>query len=188
MLDLLYTGIGIPSMDVLAATNRIILGVFFATSGYHKLFNAARHASLVETLTAAKVPYVGFNQWFVPTVEFAAGMALIVGLFSPLAAAGLFVICLVATLTDGIKRIPSWNPIDKGDWVCCFFYLPEVLYLMMLAFVISIGPSIYSLDALVIAYDIPRSYSILATATYMAIIVGIIMQNRLDNETIVVNS
>ena len=30
--------------------NRVALGVFFAISGYHKLFNASRHAALTRTL------------------------------------------------------------------------------------------------------------------------------------------
>jgi hypothetical protein len=29
--------------------NRVAIGVFFAISGYHKLFNAARHATLTST-------------------------------------------------------------------------------------------------------------------------------------------
>jgi hypothetical protein len=45
-------------------------------SGHRKLFNAERHRSMVDELKALGVPAVGFNQWWVPLVEFTAGGAV----------------------------------------------------------------------------------------------------------------
>ena len=52
----------------------------FMLSGYHKLFNAERHRTFVDELKALGVPAVGFNQWWVPLVEFTAGGAVLIGL------------------------------------------------------------------------------------------------------------
>ena len=51
-------------------------GAFFMLSGYHKLFNAERHRAFANELKGLGVHAVGFNQWWVPTVEFTAGSAL----------------------------------------------------------------------------------------------------------------
>jgi uncharacterized membrane protein YphA (DoxX/SURF4 family) len=138
MIDLIQNGLGVSEIGLTA--NRLALGAFFTISGYHKLFNAERHATVRKTLEACGVPFVGFNCWFVPTIEFLGGLALISGIAAPLAAVGLFIICLVATLTDGLGRIPSYHPIDKADWLDDFLYLPEVLYLLGLLIIITAGP------------------------------------------------
>ena len=61
--------------------NRVALGVFFAISGYHKLFNASRHATLTGTLRDDGVHAVPIMQWLLPSAEFVGGWALIVGFF-----------------------------------------------------------------------------------------------------------
>ena len=53
--------------------NRIALGAFFTISGFHKLFNRERHAVFVRELVSDRVPRLGFNQWFVPSVNSSAG-------------------------------------------------------------------------------------------------------------------
>jgi hypothetical protein len=52
-------------------------------------------------------------------------------------------------LTDGIKRIADWRPIDRSDWLDDVLYLPEVLYARLLLSVILAGPGPYGLDALI---------------------------------------
>lgn len=130
------------------AVMRFAVGSFFAISGFHKLFNAPRHATLCATLKSCGVPCIGFFQWFVPGVEFLAGMAVATGFLTPLAALGLICICLIAILTDGLKRIPAWKPIDRADYADDVLYLPEVLYLVMLAVVVATGAGPFSLDAI----------------------------------------
>jgi hypothetical protein len=55
--------------------NRIALGAFSTTSGFHKLFNRERHAVFVRELVSDRVPRLGFNQWFVPSIESFGGLA-----------------------------------------------------------------------------------------------------------------
>src|ERR1700691_135633 len=99
---------GAQAPNVALTLNRVALGTFFAISGYHKLFNASRHATLTGTLQDDGVHAVPIMQWLLPIAEFSGGFALIVGLLSVLAAFGLFVICLGAVALDAVKRIRAW--------------------------------------------------------------------------------
>ena len=148
MINLLFAGIGWT--DLALTLNRIAVGAFFMHSGYHKLFYAERHRTFVDELKALGVPALGFNQWWVPLVEFSAGVAVLVGLLAPLAALGLFVIILVAIATSGRQRIKLYKPIDRGDRVDDWLYLPETLYAFMLIIIISAGAGPYSLDAVIL--------------------------------------
>jgi uncharacterized membrane protein YphA (DoxX/SURF4 family) len=137
-VDALTHGLGLTGVALTA--NRAAVGVFFAFSGYHKLFNRDRHASLVATLEADHVPLVRVNQWFVPTVEFIGGIAVSIGFFAPVAALLLVAICCVATCVDGLNRIKAEHPIDWADYCDDLLYLPEVLLAVMLIVVIGAGP------------------------------------------------
>jgi len=143
-MDLLFVGIG--HNDLALTLNRIAVGTFFMLSGYHKLFNAERHRSILDELKALGVPAVGFNQWWVPLVEFTAGGAVLIGL----PALGLLVIIIVAMATSGRQRIKLNKPIDESDRIDDWLYLPETLYAFMLVLIISAGAGPYSLDSLIV--------------------------------------
>jgi uncharacterized membrane protein YphA (DoxX/SURF4 family) len=149
MRDVLFAGIGWT--DLALTLNRIAVGAFFMLSGYHKLFNAERHRTFVDELKSLGVHAVGFNQWWVPLVEFSAGGAVIIGLLAPLAAFGLLVLIVVAIVTSGPQRIKLYKPIDDADRIDDWLYLPETLYAVMLILVISAGAGPYSLDALILS-------------------------------------
>jgi uncharacterized membrane protein YphA (DoxX/SURF4 family) len=148
MKDLLFVGIGWT--DIAITLNRIAVGAFFLFSGYHKLFNAARHQTFVDELRGLGVHAVGFNQWWVPLIEFSAGGAVVIGLLAPLAALGLLFLIIIAIATSGRQRIKLYKPIDRADRIDDWLYLPEVLYAFMLIMVISAGAGPYSLDALIL--------------------------------------
>ena len=149
MMDLLFAGVGWTGIAM--TLNRIAVGTFFMLSGYHKLFNAERHRTIVDELKALGVPALGFNQWWVPLIEFSAGAAVLVGLLAPLAALGLLVIILVAIATSGHQRMKLYKPIDEADRIDDFLYLPETLYAFMLIMVVSAGAGPYSLDAAILS-------------------------------------
>ncbi len=148
IMDLLFNGIGWT--DLAITLNRIAVGAFFMHSGYHKLFNAERHRTFVDELMGLGVPAVGFNQWWVPSVEFSAGAAVLIGFLAPLAALGLLVIIVVAMATSGRQRIKLYKPIDRGDCIDDWLYLPETLYAFMLIIIVSAGAGPYSLDTLIL--------------------------------------
>ncbi len=149
VMDLMFAGVGWT--DFAFTLSRIAVGAFFFLSGFRKLFNAERHRSIVDELKALGVHAVGFNQWWVPLVEFSAGGAVLIGLLAPLAALGLLVITLVAIVTSGRQRIKLNKPIDEADRIDDFLYLPETLYAFMLIMVVSAGAGPYSLDALLLS-------------------------------------
>jgi putative oxidoreductase len=149
MIDILFKGVGWT--DIAFLINRVAVGTFFAFSGYHKLFNAQRHQALVDELKALHIHALKFNQWWVPLVEFSAGWAVIIGFLAPLAALGLIVIILVADVTSGRERIKSYMPIDRGDRIADWLYLPETLYGFMLLIIVSAGAGPYSVDSAIIA-------------------------------------
>ncbi len=146
-LKVLATGLSAP--DAALAVVRISVGLFFAISGYNKLFNAGRHASITANLTKNKIPFVGFMQWWVPGWEFVSGALLMLGLATMFNAAVLSIICIVACLCEAKNKVESYHPINAADRVDDYLYLPEVLYLLLLTVPIFSGGGDYSLDALI---------------------------------------
>jgi len=149
MIDVLFVGVGWT--DLALTLNRIAVGAFFMLSGFHKLFNAERHRLSVDELKGLGVPALGFNQWWVPLVEFTAGGGVLIGLLAPVAALGLLVLILVAIVTSGRQRIKIYKPIDEADRIDDWLYLPETLYAVMLIMVVSAGAGPYSFDALILS-------------------------------------
>ncbi len=142
---------GAQSPNAALTLNRMALGAFFAISGYHKLFNATRHATLTRTLQDDGVHAVPVMRWLLPSVEFGGGCALVMGLLSALAAFGLFVISAGAIALDAVKKIRTWQPIDRADWLGDLLYVPEALYCIGLTIVMLAGPGVWSLDAIIAA-------------------------------------
>src|ERR1700678_4610550 len=99
MIDILFNGIGWT--DIALTLNRIAVGAFFFLSGFHKLFNAERHRTFAEELKSLGVHAVGFNQWWVPSVEVSGGGAGLIRVFEALAALAMLVGILVAMVTHG---------------------------------------------------------------------------------------
>jgi len=141
---------GAQAPEAALTLNRVALGTFFAISGYHKLFNASRHAALTRTLQEDGVHAVPVMRWLLPSAEFSGGWALIIGFLSVIAAFGLFAISAGALAFDAVKRIRSWQPLDHADWVGDLLYVPEALYCIGLTVVILGGPGRWSVDALIV--------------------------------------
>jgi putative oxidoreductase len=143
VLGLLFDGFDLEGLLLLI--NRVVVGVFFAISGFHKLFLRSRHKALVQTLKDDGIPAIGVFQWLVPLVEFCAGIALVLGFLAPLAALGILILMTVAILADGTKRVREFKPVDKADALDDVLYLSETTYWFMSLFVILGGPGWFSL-------------------------------------------
>ena len=131
-------------MPVTAA--RVLIGIFFCISGGTKLFVKKKFAVMERTMVESHIPFPRANAFFVSTVEFACGAALALGLLTPLCAAMLTGDMLVAIATNRIHSIQA-NGILA--WVEGFLYLPEVLYVLILVWLIFSGPGRYSFDGLI---------------------------------------
>ncbi len=140
-LTMLHAGEWIP---VTAA--RVLIGIFFCISGGTKLFVKTQFGVLEKTMVQIRVPFPHRTALFVATVEFACGAGLALGLLTPLCAAMLMGDMIVAIATTSIHTIQASSVLG---WLDDFLYLPEVLYTLILVWLIFSGPGRYSVDGLI---------------------------------------
>jgi uncharacterized membrane protein YphA (DoxX/SURF4 family) len=109
MIDLLFVGVGWT--DLALTLNRIAVGAFFMLPDISQAVQR-RAPPFIHRLNSRGSAFQrwGFNQWWVPLVEFTAGGCVLVGLLAPLAALGLLVLILVAIATSG--RQASAKPVQ----------------------------------------------------------------------------
>jgi putative oxidoreductase len=125
---------------------RVLIGIFFCISGGTKLFVPAQFVVLEQTMVQSHIPFPHANAFFVAMVEFACGAALALGLLTPLCAAMLVGDMIVAIATNRIYSIQASGVLA---WLGDFLYLPEVLYTLILVWLIFSGPGRYSVDGLI---------------------------------------
>jgi putative oxidoreductase len=131
-------------MPITAA--RVLIGIFFCISGGTKLFVAAQFNVLEQTMVQIRVPFPHATALFVATVEFGCGACLALGFLTPLSAAMLTGDMIVAVATTSIHTIQAKSFLA---WLDDFLYLPEVLYVLILVWLIFSGPGRYSVDGLI---------------------------------------
>src|SRR5215510_6806395 len=125
---------------------RVLIGIFFCISGKTKLLMPAQFTLMEQTLAQSHIPFPHANALFVSLVEFACGGGLALGLFTPVCALVLVVVMIVAIMTNRIQSIQASGVVA---WLDDFLYLPEVLYVMILVWLIFSGPGRYSIDGLI---------------------------------------
>ncbi|MFY9822829.1 MAG: DoxX family protein [Thermoanaerobaculia bacterium] len=116
---------------------RLALGIVFAESGWGKLHNLPK---VVAFFTELGIPAPSIQAPFVACVEFAGGLLLLVGLFTPLAA-----LLLAATMVVAIATAKMGDVHSIGDFVG----LSEVAYLVLLMWLAWAGAGSVSLDGLI---------------------------------------
>jgi putative oxidoreductase len=125
-------------------TVRVLTGVFFCISGGTKLFVSSQFSQMQQTMIQSRIPFPHFSALLVSLVEFACGGGLVVGLLTPLCAVMLMVDMIVAILTNRIGSIHAGGFLA---WLDDFLYLPEVLYVLILFWLLFSGPGPWSLDS-----------------------------------------
>jgi uncharacterized membrane protein YphA (DoxX/SURF4 family) len=108
-------------------------------------FNEHRHRKLEQKLM--QCGYAPQLAGPVAIVELLAGLALIVGLLSQLAALGLFIILIAATIKTAKEKVALQKPVDLIDHISCYLWLSEPLYIALCFAILTMGPGAYSLDA-----------------------------------------
>jgi putative oxidoreductase len=131
-------------MPVTAA--RILIGIFFCISGGTKLFVRAEFGVVQQTMVESHIPFPRASALLVSIVEFACGAGLALGFLTPLCAATLMGDMIVAVATNRIHSIQARGVLA---WLDDFLYLPEVLYILILAWLVFSGPGRYSVDDLI---------------------------------------
>jgi len=145
MTDLFQTlGFGFPGLaDVAIFVARVVVGLMFFLSGFHKLFNAAQAIKMQKTMVEAGIAAPRATAKFVSFCEFVSGALLVVGLLTSVAAAILLVISLVALVTVAARSVEGTR---FGYRLSSYLDLPETLLIVILGALIIVGPGLYSLD------------------------------------------
>lgn len=127
---------------------RVSMGLFFAISGWNKLFTVAHWKGLLAGMIATGLPFPKLMALFLAWFEFVGGSLLTIGFMSTFFSIGLAFAMLVAIVTVEIPFVipPGLGPLDWLDW---FLYLPQVLYVLIFLWLIIKGPGPYSVDAII---------------------------------------
>lgn len=146
MLKLIYDNplYKMPIQQLVLFLIRISIGIFFFTTGFNKLFVEKNKLIMLETIIDAGIPFPTIMSTFVSATEMLAGLFLIIGLLTQISSILLFIICLTALYTVGIHTIPEG--LDLMSWLSWFFYIHDLLYMFILAILITSRPSMLSLD------------------------------------------
>ena len=93
---------------------------------------------------------------FVAFNEALWGLLLLLGLLTRLSSFSLIIIMIVAITTKDIHSIPTElipidpktgvHPMDNFTWLTYFFFLPQVLYIMLLGMFSFYGYKVFGLD------------------------------------------
>lgn len=127
---------------------RLSVGILFAVSGGGKLFVPARRQQMQDTAREAGLPLPEASALVLSSVEFAFGALLVMGFLTPLCClmlSGVMVGALSTTIVPGIKA----NSVIS--WLGEFLYRPEVLYLVILVWLLFSGPGWLSVDHLLLS-------------------------------------
>ncbi|MDP2470685.1 MAG: DoxX family protein [Candidatus Palauibacterales bacterium] len=101
--------------DSVAGALRMALGALFLLTGVMKLAVPMLADAFSGQLLAAGIPLTGLMRWVEPFVEIAAGLALMIGAFTRIAA--LVVICLmaVAAYVHVVVSDPAMFPLQPDE-------------------------------------------------------------------------
>ena len=126
---------------------RVSVGLLFFLSGRGKLFVPARRAQMRETIASAGLPSPDITAPLMSTIEFAGGAILCLGLLTPIACVLLIGVMAGALIT---VQLPGVKGATAAEWLGNFLYLPEVLYIVILVWLLFAGPGWFSVDHLLL--------------------------------------
>jgi len=126
---------------------RLSLGLFFCSTGFNKLFVLENQKIMLETIISAGIPFPEFMAIFVSSIEFLAGLFLILGLLTQLSSLLLLIISTTALITVGIYSIPEH--LNFITWLSWFFYTHDLLYILLLFILITQKSELLSLDQVI---------------------------------------
>ena len=104
-----------------------------------KLLVPSHFREMQQTLIQSHIPFPHASASSSLLVEFACGVGLILGLLTPLCALMLMCDMIVAILTNRIGSIHTSGFLAFLD---NFLYLPEVLYVLILFWLLFSGPGL----------------------------------------------
>lgn len=135
------------SLDIGLGVLHVATGTFFTITGFRKLFVPRVHARVAGLFKKLGVGGRAV-EWAVPAGEFAAGLGLLTGTLTPVAAGGALIITAGAYYLDTIHEVEAKNPSGICDWVAKALCTPEGQLLVILVSLIFTGPGKYTFWAL----------------------------------------
>lgn len=137
-----------PSSDWLTIPLRLIVGYGFLQHGFAKLARGPEHFAAI--LSALHMPLPQLLSWGTVAVEIFGGLAMLLGLFTTLAALPMIAVLLVAIVTvhlpNGFSSIKLLSVDAAGAHFGQPGYETDLLYLAAIAALLLAGPGPLSLD------------------------------------------
>lgn len=122
----------------------VLVGLFFAVTGWRKLFNPKVHAMVWGLFTKYRVPPIAGHA--VLWGEFLGGLGLLTGTLTQLAALGLIPIMIGAFKLSRWPEIVALKPDSLSMWTVKVLCNSEALLLIVVAALVFTGAGAYSLD------------------------------------------
>lgn len=122
---------------------RVMLGMFFAASGWGKLFTEQGRHQMLNIVTQSGIPFPELNAVFASVTELVGGILLAIGLLTIISAFMLANVMVVALITNFISDMPTDSLLSASNY---FVYTSEFLYVLIFAWLIFAGPGKVSLD------------------------------------------
>ena len=122
---------------------RVLIGTFFMTSGYEKLFTAEGNANILGTIESVGIPYPELNAWVASAAEFFGGLFFAIGFMTRPAAAVLAFVMIVALVTVFL------GDITTSSWLAAqneLVYTTEFIYILMFGRFVFSGAGKASVD------------------------------------------
>lgn len=147
---------GLVGHDVALLIVRVLLGAFFVLARFRWFYdpsrpehflNHARHTHLSEKLATCGFGNHPTVAALVATIEVGAGLFLIVGLLTSLAAFGLIAILLGACACSTREKTMRQQPVDGVQVAEDVLWTVEPLYLLLAVALFLAGGGAISLDA-----------------------------------------
>ncbi|WP_223607395.1 DoxX family protein [Chryseobacterium sp. OSA05B] len=145
--------------DLFYVICRISIGLFFFITGFNKLFHPVFQGYMLKTISSLGFSNPQLMANFVAFNEAFWGLFLLLGLLTRFSSLSLMVIMLVALFTKDIHSIPTelvpvdpavgTRSMDPFTWLTYFFYLPQVLFIMLLGMFSLNGYRAFGIDQLI---------------------------------------
>ncbi|KMQ59979.1 hypothetical protein ACM46_17135 [Chryseobacterium angstadtii] len=142
--------------DLFYVICRISIGLFFFITGSSKLFHPVFQGYMLKTISSLGFSHPQFMANFVAFNEAFWGLFLLIGLLTRFSSLSLIVIMLVALVTKDLHSIPTEvvpidpetgiYPMDPFTWLTYFFFLPQVLLIMLLGMFSLYGYKTFGID------------------------------------------
>lgn len=94
---------------------RVVAGLTLATHGYNKIFGGGKIAGTTGWFASMGMKFPFINAWMAALTEIGSGLLLALGLLTPLAAAGMVAIMVVAGITTHRKN--GWFIFNAGGGI-----------------------------------------------------------------------